>query len=84
MDHPIDSDFGINKLKDEGYDTILLAAGTSASKRLPVENADLDGIYLELEFLQSAKLSREPQLEAPVGLPCGLRPHRLRFGPVRG
>jgi len=66
LNHLIDSGFGISELKNQGFDTVLLAAGTSASKKLPVENADLGGVYLGLEFLQSAKLAREPRLEGNV------------------
>jgi len=66
MNHRINREFGIEKLKAEGFDAILIAAGTAKSKVLPVENSDLDGIYPGLEFLRSAKLSQEPRLDGNV------------------
>ncbi|MFH1700925.1 MAG: FAD-dependent oxidoreductase [Candidatus Zixiibacteriota bacterium] len=57
---------GIDKLKADGYDAMLIAAGVSASKILNIENSNLNGIYPALDFLKSAKLSHEPKLTGQV------------------
>lgn len=66
----LNNEFGdatdIDKLKSDGYDAILIAAGVSASKNLNIENSNLSGIYSALDFLKSAKLSQEPQLSGRV------------------
>jgi formate dehydrogenase beta subunit len=66
MDHKIGADFGVQDLKDKGFDSILLAAGTPVSKNLPVENSDLDGILQGLDFLKSAKSDQKPELNGRV------------------
>jgi NADPH-dependent glutamate synthase beta subunit-like oxidoreductase len=62
MDHKFDGEKWIDDLKTQGYDAILIAIGASASKALPIEDSDLDGMYPGLEFLRSAKLSQKPRL----------------------
>ena len=66
MNQRVDSEFGIPDFKARGFDAILIAAGASVSKKLPVKNSDLDGIFYGLEFLKSAKISHEPQLAGQV------------------
>ena len=66
MNQRIDSQFGIPELKAGGVDAILIAAGVSKSKELPVHNSDLEGIFQGLEFLRSARISHEPQLDGQV------------------
>ena len=56
----------VEDLKSRGYDAVLIATGTPVSKRLPVDGAELDGLYPGLEFLRSAKLSHEPRLNGSV------------------
>jgi NADPH-dependent glutamate synthase beta subunit-like oxidoreductase/Pyruvate/2-oxoacid:ferredoxin oxidoreductase delta subunit len=62
MNHPVGADFGISA----GYDAILTAVGTSASKMINIEKTDLDGIYPALDFLKSARFSGEPKLSGNV------------------
>jgi len=59
-------DLSIDELKARGYDAVLVAVGTSLSKRLPVDGVDLENVYPGLEFLRSAKLSQEPKLTGPT------------------
>ncbi len=66
MNQPIGNEFGIPKLKSDGYNAILIAAGVSSGKSLNIENSDLDGIYFGLEFLKSAKLDQKPVLSGRV------------------
>jgi len=63
MNQPLDGDNGYAKLKSQGYDAVLIAAGTSTSKNLPIEGTDLDNVYPGLEFLRSARTSQEPKLQ---------------------
>ncbi len=66
MNQGFDKQNGIEALKAKGYDAILMAAGTSESKALPIEGSDLDGIYPGLEFLRSARTSQDPKLEGHI------------------
>ncbi len=66
MNRQLGDGFRIDNFKNQGFDAVLLAVGTSKSKSLPIENAELDGIYPGLEFLQSAKLHRQPTLTGNV------------------
>ena len=59
----IDNKFGISKLKEKGFNAILIAAGTSKSKVLNIENSELENIFTGLEFLKSAKINRAPRLD---------------------
>jgi len=66
MNRRIGQDYGISELKAEGFDAILIAAGTPDSKMLNIENSQLKGILPGLEFLKSAKISRTPGLNGRV------------------
>ncbi len=66
MNRPFGNGLNIDSLKEQGFNAILLAVGTSKSKILPIANADVDGIYSGLEFLQSAKQQGEPTLSGKV------------------
>jgi formate dehydrogenase beta subunit len=66
MNHKIKDDYGIADLKAEGYNAILVAAGTPVSKNLPVENSDLNGILPGLGFLKSAKSKKGPEIAGKV------------------
>ncbi|UCD93628.1 MAG: FAD-dependent oxidoreductase [Candidatus Zixiibacteriota bacterium] len=66
MSHRFDSEQTIDELKSKAFDAILIATGVSLSKVLPLEDSDLDGLYAGLQFLKSAKQSREPQLDGQV------------------
>ena len=68
MNQRVDSQFGIPELEARGFDAILIAAGTSTSKKLPIHNSDLEGIFQGLEFLKLAKISHEPQLAGQVAV----------------
>lgn len=66
MNHPVEADFGIPEMKSAGYDAILMAVGTSASKMINIDNINLDGIYPALDFLRSARFSGKPELSGNV------------------
>lgn len=42
------------KLLQSGYDAVLVSVGTHAGVRLPIEGADLPGVYVNTEFLRAA------------------------------
>jgi NADPH-dependent glutamate synthase beta subunit-like oxidoreductase len=66
MNHEIGEDYGIEQLKSAGYDAILIAVGTSASKMIDIENIDSQGVYPALDFLRSAKFDNKPVLSGKV------------------
>jgi NADPH-dependent glutamate synthase beta subunit-like oxidoreductase len=66
MNKRIDRQFGIPELKATGVDAILIAAGASKSKRLHIQDSDMENVLQGLEFLRSARISHEPQLKGEV------------------
>lgn len=42
-------------LLGEGYDAVLVAVGTHVGTRLPMEGADLEGVYVNTDFLKAAR-----------------------------
>ena len=44
------------------YDAVLMAIGSHAGVRLPMEGNDLDGVLLNIEFLQNASMGKETGL----------------------
>ena len=46
----------------EEYDAVLMAIGSHAGVRLPMEGNDLDGVLLNIEFLQNASMGKETGL----------------------
>jgi NADPH-dependent glutamate synthase beta subunit-like oxidoreductase len=54
------------ELQQQGFDAIYLAAGASASKKIPVKGADLPGVLWGLDFLRAARSGAKVDLPAPV------------------
>ncbi|MBI2819621.1 MAG: FAD-dependent oxidoreductase [Acidobacteria bacterium] len=54
------------ELQQQGFDAIYLAAGASASKKIPVKGADLPGVFWGLDFLRAARSGAKVNLHAPV------------------
>lgn len=48
------------------YDAVLMAIGSHAGVRLPMEGNDLDGVLLNIEFLQNASMGKETGLGKKV------------------
>lgn len=42
-------------LLDKGYDAVLITVGTHAGTRLPTPGNDLDGVYLNTDFLKASR-----------------------------
>jgi len=49
-------------LRDEGFDAVLVAVGTTASAQLNVPGAELAGVHPALDFLRRIKLGEAPDL----------------------
>ncbi|MDO5100712.1 MAG: FAD-dependent oxidoreductase [Eubacteriales bacterium] len=43
------------QLKEEGFDTVLVAIGTHQGTKLPIEGKDLPGVYVNADFLKAAR-----------------------------
>jgi len=56
---PIKKSLNIHRLKDEGYDAILIATGLQISRVLKVEGFDLEGVLGGLDFLRDFRLGKE-------------------------
>ncbi|UCE25099.1 MAG: FAD-dependent oxidoreductase [Candidatus Zixiibacteriota bacterium] len=66
MNYRFDGQQRFDDLRSQGFDSVLVATGVSASKALPIENAEADGIYPGLELLKAAKTSQKPLLGGEV------------------
>jgi len=58
-------DVSLDQLRNE-YDAVLLAIGTPRAKGLRCEGADLDNIFLSLDFLREVKEGRLRKLDGKV------------------
>jgi len=58
---PINVNYTIDNLKEEGFDSIFIAAGAHKSQHIgiPGEEEDLEGLYFGLSFLRDVKLGKE-------------------------
>lgn len=42
----------LNDLKDKGYNAVLMAIGTDKGVRIPIPGADLENVYVNIDFLR--------------------------------
>jgi NADH-quinone oxidoreductase subunit F len=65
---PIDARHTVNDLMTEGYDSVFIAAGAQASKRIniPGEEEGLDGLYYGLQFLIDIRSGNDLKLRGKV------------------
>ncbi len=65
-------DFSLKDLKDQGYESILLAIGLQKGRDLPVPGMDAAGVYLALPFLRQVAQGQAPPLgEKVLVVGCG-------------
>ncbi len=65
-------DFSLKDLKDQGYETILLAIGLQKGRSVPVPGMDAAGVYLALPFLRQVAQGQAPPLgEKVLVIGCG-------------
>ena len=53
-------------LKKEGFDTVLIAAGTTEGTKLPLEGNDLPGVLLNSEFLKHSRQGKPDPVKERV------------------
>ena len=63
---PIGKEKAIVDLKNEGFESIFIAAGTPLSKRLDIEGTNLNGVLWGMDFLRDVNLDREVVLKDRV------------------
>lgn len=61
-----DADISLNELKRRGFKAIMLAPGTTVSRKLSVEGSMLPGVYWGLEFLRAIRSGEPPSLHGTV------------------
>ncbi|MBD3872642.1 MAG: FAD-dependent oxidoreductase [Acidobacteria bacterium] len=49
--HPITADFGLSRLKDEGFEAVFLSVGAMRGRDLNIEGADKDGVIKAVDYL---------------------------------
>ena len=60
------ADVSLAELKRRGYKAIMLAPGTSASRRLELEGSDLPGVHWGLDFLSACRSDEKPVISGDV------------------
>lgn len=55
-------DLGLEDLERSGFRAVVLAPGLSVGKRLPLEGADLPGVWTGVEFLRALRCGERPAL----------------------
>jgi NADH-quinone oxidoreductase subunit F len=58
---PINTNFTVDDLRNDGYDAVFIAAGSQRSQRIgiPGELEEIEGFYYGLKFLRDVKLGRD-------------------------
>jgi NADPH-dependent glutamate synthase beta subunit-like oxidoreductase/NAD-dependent dihydropyrimidine dehydrogenase PreA subunit len=51
LNTPLNPDFGVNELRQEGFEAVFLAVGTQQGRDVQVEGSNLDGIVKAVDFL---------------------------------
>lgn len=53
----------LEQLKNQGYDAIFVATGTTGSRKMQIEGEDLQGVVSCMDFLRDANLGKEVSLK---------------------
>jgi len=69
--HQLSIDFTISQLRDDGYNTIILAIGAQVSIPLNVPGEDSDGCYTAIEFLDKIHQGESPGIGDRVAVVGG-------------
>lgn len=56
LNTPLGRDFGINELRQQGFEAVFLAVGTQSGRDVQVEGSNLDGIVKAVDFLLNINL----------------------------
>ncbi len=66
--HPINVNYTIDSLREEGYQAVFIAAGSQKSQKIgiPGEDESLAGLYYGLGFLREVKLEKEIEIGQKV------------------
>ncbi|MCK4273705.1 MAG: FAD-dependent oxidoreductase, partial [Dehalococcoidales bacterium] len=69
-DTPINTNFTVENLKNDGFASVFVAAGAQRSQRLgiPGEIEDIEGLYYGLRFLRDVRLGREVKVGKRVAV----------------
>jgi len=69
-DTPINTNFTVENLKNDGFASVFIAAGAQRSQRLgiPGEVEDVQGLYYGLRFLRDVRLGREVKVGKKVAV----------------
>jgi NAD-dependent dihydropyrimidine dehydrogenase PreA subunit len=75
----------LDRLFDEGFESVLIAVGAHEGIRLPIPGADLDGVWINTRFLRDVRLDNPPPRTASACAWRRQRRHRLcaNRGPAR-
>lgn len=59
-------DFTLDDLRDQGFQSILIATGAPFARKLPIEGIDAKGVLLSLPFLRETNADRKPDIGKKV------------------
>lgn len=68
MNTTLGQDIGIDGLFKDGYDAVFLALGSLKSRRLGIDNEDVEGVYPSMQFLRSFNVDGKALARGKVGI----------------
>ena len=63
---PVGKEKDVADLKNEGFDSIFIASGSSLSKRMDIEGVNMKGVLWGLDFLRNINLDKEVDVKDRV------------------
>ena len=65
-DHKLGADFGVEQLREKGFEAVFLAVGAQLSRRIELEGSGLDGVHWGVEFLSQVAEGQPPAVREKV------------------
>ena len=67
-DHKLGGDFGVEQLRENGFEAVFLAVGAQLSRRIELEGSGLEGVHWGVEFLSQVAEGRHPAVREKVAV----------------
>jgi NADPH-dependent glutamate synthase beta subunit-like oxidoreductase len=70
-DHKLGADFGVEHLREKGFEAVFLAVGAQVSRRIELEGSGFEGVHWGVEFLSQVAEGRPPVVREKVAVVGG-------------
>jgi NADPH-dependent glutamate synthase beta subunit-like oxidoreductase len=67
-DQKLGADFGVEQLREKGFEAVFLAVGAQLSRRIELEGSGLEGVHWGVEFLSQVAEGRPPVVREKVAV----------------